>query len=51
MTAESKYILDYDAYVKARPDEVQEAWEDKYKELMESKDQSVFTFVIQYIFM
>ena len=51
MATESKYLLDYDAYVKERPDEVDAAWEDKYKILMEGKDMSVFTFVMQYIFM
>ena len=51
MKTESKYLLDYDAYVKERPNEVQSAWEAQYKALMESKDQNVYTFVIQYIFM
>ena len=51
MTANSKYILDYDTYVKERPDEVDAAWEEQYKELMESKDGSVYTFIMQYIFM
>ncbi|MCL1895526.1 MAG: hypothetical protein FWG03_03165 [Clostridiales bacterium] len=51
MTTESKYLLDYDAYVKARPDEVQDAWEAQYKNLVEDKDFSVYTFVMEYIFM
>jgi hypothetical protein len=49
--ADSKYILDYDAYVAEHPDEVQPAWEDYYKSLMEDSDQRVFTFIMQYIFM
>ena len=48
---ESKYLLDYDAYVKERPDEVQSAWEAQYKNLTEDKDLSVYTFIMQYIFM
>jgi len=51
MTTESKYLLDYEAYVAERPDEVDTAWEDKYKNLMESKDGSVYNFIMQYIFM
>ena len=51
MTTESKYLLDYDAYVKERPDEVQAAWEAQYKAVMEDKDFSVYTFVMEYIFM
>ena len=51
MTTDSKYLLDYDAYVKERPDEVQEAWEEQYKAIMENKDHGVFTFVMSYIFM
>ena len=51
MMTESKYLLDYDAYIKERPDEVQAAWEEQYKKLMESKDMSVYTFIMQYIFM
>jgi len=51
MTTESKYLLDYDAYVKERPDEVQAAWEAQYKALMENKDHEVYTFIMQYIFM
>jgi len=51
MTVESKYLLDYEAYVKERPDEACAAWEEKYKALMEGKDGSVFNFVMQYIFM
>ena len=48
---ESKYLLDYDAYVKERPDEVQAAWESQYKNLMEDKDFNVYTFIMAYIFM
>ena len=48
---ESKYLLDYDAYVKERPDEVQPAWEAQYKAMVESKDHSVYMFVMQYILM
>ena len=51
MNTESKYLLDYDSYVKERPDEVQPAWEAQYKALMEDKDFSVYTFVMEYIFM
>ena len=51
MTIESKYILDYDAYVKERPNEVQSAWEAQYKSIMESKDHGVYSFILQYIFM
>ena len=51
MTTESKYLLDYDAYVKERPDEVQEAWEAQYKAIVEDKDMGVYTFIMQYIFM
>ena len=51
MTNESKYLLDYDAYVKERPDEVQSDWEEQYKALMESKDMNVFSFIMSYIFM
>jgi len=51
MATESKYLLDYEAYVKERPDEVRAAWEEQYKALMESKDGSVYNFIIQYIFM
>jgi len=51
MTTESKYLLDYDAYVNERPDEVQAAWEAQYKALMEDKDHAVYTFIMQYIFM
>jgi len=51
MTTDSKYLLDYDAYVEERPGEVQAAWEAQYKVLMENKDQSVYTFIMQYIFM
>ena len=51
MTTESKYLLNYDEYVKERPDEVQPAWEEQYKDLMENKDFDVYTFVMQYIFM
>ncbi|MCL1896873.1 MAG: hypothetical protein FWG03_10055 [Clostridiales bacterium] len=51
MATESKYLLDYEAYVGERPDEVQPAWESQYKNLMEDKDFSVFTFVMEYIFM
>ena len=51
MTTESKYLLEYDAYVKDRPDEVQADWEEQYKSLMERKDFGVYTFVMQYIFM
>ena len=48
---ESKYLLDYDEYVKERPEEVQTAWEAEYKNLMEEKDLGVYTFIMQYIFM
>jgi len=51
MATESKYLLDYDAYVQERPDEVQAAWEAQYKTLMEDKDHDVYTFIMQYIFM
>ncbi|MCL1895534.1 MAG: hypothetical protein FWG03_03205 [Clostridiales bacterium] len=51
MTIESKYLLDYDAYVKERPDEVQDVWEAQYRAVMEDKDFSVYTFVMEYIFM
>ncbi|MCL2111384.1 MAG: hypothetical protein FWH32_03880 [Clostridiales bacterium] len=51
MTTDSKYLLDYDAYVKARPDEVDAAWEAHYKNLVEGKDRDVYYFVMQYIFM
>ena len=51
MTTESKYLLDYDAYVKERPNEVQADWEAQYKGIMEDKDFSVYTFVMEYIFM
>jgi len=50
MKTESKYLLDYDAYVKDRPDEVDTAWEAQYKALMEDKDSSVYNFIMQYIF-
>ena len=48
---ETKYLLDYTTYIKDRPDEVRDAWAEQYKTLMETKDTSVFTFIIQYIFM
>jgi hypothetical protein len=48
---ESKYLLDYDAYVAARPNEVSPAWEANYKALMEDEDRTVYTMVLQYIFM
>jgi len=51
MTTESKYLLDYDAYVKERPGEVDAAWEKQYRVLMEGKDFNVYTFIMQYIFM
>ena len=51
MTTESKYLLDYEKYVAERPDEVDDAWEEQYKKLMESKDGSVYNFIMQYIFM
>ena len=51
MTTDSKYLLDYETYINERPDEVQAAWEPNYKELMEDKDQGVYTFIMQYIFM
>ena len=51
MSTESKYLLDYDSYVKERPDEVDAAWEEKYKDLMATKDFNVYTFVMEYIFM
>ena len=51
MTTESKYLLDYETYKKERPNEVDAAWEKEYKALMESKDGSVYDFVMQYIFM
>lgn len=51
MTNESKYLLDYDAYVKERPGEVQAAWEEQYKTLMENKDMNIFNFIMSYIFM
>ena len=51
MATESKYLLDYDAYVKERPNEVQADWEQQYKNLMEDKDHKVFAFIMQYIFM
>ena len=51
MTTDSKYLLNYDAYVKERPGEVDAAWEQKYKAIMEGKDFSVYTFIMEYIFM
>jgi len=51
MTTESKYLLDYEKYVAERPDEVDGAWEEQYKKLMENKDGSVYNFIMQYIFM
>jgi|GEM_PF-2541487 len=51
MTTESKYLLDFDAYVKDRPDEVDAAWEAQYKTLMEDQDMSVYNFIMSYIFM
>jgi len=51
MITESKYLLDYETYVKERPDEVEAAWEAQYRQLMEGKDMSVYTFIMQYIFM
>lgn len=51
MTNESKYLLNYDAYVKERPGEVHADWEAQYKVLMENKDMSVYNFILQYIFM
>jgi len=50
MEIKSKYLLDYEAYVKERPDEVDTAWEAQYKALMEDKDRSVYDFIMQYIF-
>lgn len=51
MSTKSKYLLDYDAYVKERPDEVQDAWAAQYRNIMEDKDNGIFTFVMAYIFM
>ena len=51
MNTESKYLLDYDAYVQERPGEVEAAWEARYRAVMEDKDFSVYTFVMEYIFM
>jgi succinate dehydrogenase flavin-adding protein (antitoxin of CptAB toxin-antitoxin module) len=51
MTTDSKYLLDFDAYVKEHPDEIQEVWANQYKALMESKDLGVYNFIMQYIFM
>jgi len=50
MNTDSKYILDYDAGVKERPDEIPAAWAAQYKALMEDKDSSVYNFIMQYIF-
>ena len=50
MEIKSKYLLDYEAYVKERPDEVDTAWEAQYKTLMEDKDSCVYTFIMQFIF-
>jgi hypothetical protein len=49
--ANSKYLLDYDAYVKDRPNEVSPAWADYYKEVMTDADARIYTFIMQYIFM
>jgi hypothetical protein len=48
---DSKYIFNYEEYVKSNPDEVNPAWADYYKSLMEDEDQHVYTFILQYIFM
>ena len=48
---DSKYLLDYESYITERPGEVDAAWEEKYKALMEDKDHGVYTFIMQYIFM
>jgi hypothetical protein len=49
--AESKYLLDYETYIKEHPDEVSPAWEAYYKSLMENADQRVYSFIMSYIFM
>ena len=51
MNTESKYLLDYDAYVKERPGEVDDAWAEKYKAVVEGADNSVYSFIMSYIFM
>jgi hypothetical protein len=51
MDIQSKYLIDYETYIKERPDENQPANEAQYKNLIENKDLSVYTFIMQYIFM
>ncbi|MDR1570956.1 MAG: hypothetical protein LBS32_00350 [Clostridiales Family XIII bacterium] len=48
---DSKYLLDYDAYVSERPDEVSPPWAERYRGLMEDADARVYAFIVQYIFM
>jgi len=51
MDMESKYLLDYETCIKECPSEADASWETRYKALMESKDESVYNFIMQYIFM
>jgi hypothetical protein len=47
----SKYLLDYEEYIKERPDEVEEAWKGRYEENMKQADLSMYNFIMSYIFM
>ncbi|MDR1572224.1 MAG: hypothetical protein LBS32_06845 [Clostridiales Family XIII bacterium] len=47
---DSRYILDYDAYISARPDEDAAPWAEHCKKLMKDADARVYDFIMQYIF-